>query len=649
VQNPGIPLLGSGCPLGSGGSPLRFAHSLWLGVSLVVAMAGGCAVVKPDAADGGGGGGSGGSQGAGSDGPLAAKDRGTPTMPVMCGNGERTADEACDDGNTMGGDGCSADCKTVEPGFSCQPPGKPCHRVARCGDGVVVLPELCDDKNTAPGDGCSATCKVELGWKCSGNPSVCTHTTCSDHVVEGAESCDDGNALPFDGCSQDCQTEPDCKSANGACVSKCGDGIVVGEACDDGNTVDGDGCSATCTVERGFTCAQPPLGNEILVPVVYRDFRYQNPAPDFQPDPSLVMMRTMPLTGIVMQTLDGEGKPVYTGGVANSFIGSQDTFKQWYRDTAGVNHTTASKLALWSNGNGAYVNRWGPNGEQWVLTTTAYYCGHIGEEMIDPATGMGIPCTSKYPPTDCDRAAAMPGYTMLSCFRSPTDMTSWSATFQTGMVDGQPFFFPVDGDNFTPATERHTATTGPPYSGTGYLQEPGTPQPVHNFSFTSEVRYWFLYKAASKYTLDFLGDDDVWLFINKKLAVDLGGIHSPASGSVTFGVGATNNFGMQDGNVYEVEVFQAEREIDGSSYKLTLSGFSSARSECTPICGDGILGIGEECDDGVNAGGYGQCGPGCKLGAYCGDGIVQPDQEDCDDGINVGMPCPSGCRVLIVQ
>ena len=33
-----------------------------------------------------------------------------------------------------------------------------------------------------------------------------------------------------------------------------------------------------------------------------------------------------------------------------------------------MNHTTVGKLTLWNNGNGAYVNRWGKNGEQWPLT-----------------------------------------------------------------------------------------------------------------------------------------------------------------------------------------------------------------------------------------------------------------------------------------
>ena len=87
----------------------------------------------------------------------------------------------------------------------------------------------------------------------------------------------------------------------------------------------------------------------------------------------------------------------------------------------------------------------------------------------------------------------------------------------------------------------------------------------------------------------------------------------------------------------------------GSSFKLTLAGFNTAASDCTPICGDGIVAAGEQCDDGVNDGGYGECGPGCVLGAYCGDGIVQPG-EDCDDGnLFDGDSCPASCRILVVK
>ena len=56
----------------------------------------------------------------------------------------------------------------------------------------------------------------------------------------------------------------------------------------------------------------------------------------------------------------------------------------------------------------------------------------------------------------------------------------------------------------------------------------------------------------------------------------------------TFGAGARTNFGLTNGQVYEVAVFQAERQTTGSTYRLTLSGFNAAPSQCTPTCGDGI-------------------------------------------------------------
>ena len=410
------------------------------------------------------------------------------------------------------------------------------------------------------------------------------------------ERCDDGNTVPYDGCSSDCQNEPTCTGV-GPCTSRCGDGIPIDEECDDGNTADGDGCSSACKVEGGFTCTQPPLGNPILVPAVFRDFRRQNPT-DFEP--GVLGDINAATTGMVKLTLDGDGKPEFTGTTAVvTGVASKDSFAMWYRDTASVNHTTVGKLALWSNGAGAYVNRWGINGEQWLAAGTVT-CGAVGTETRD-SSGNPIPCTSEADGgatrNDCAKLEAQ-GASRVKCSVS-SDGKTYQGTFTGQYLDGTPLFFPVDGDDFSPANERSPAAAPTPYSFSSSYSYPydvdaSGQQRLHNFSFTSEIRYWFKYQADQSITLDFLGDDDVWVFINKQLAVDVGGLHLPVKGSMILDGAAGTKLGLVDGHVYEVAVFQAERMATASTFKVTLPGFSTAASVCRRNCSRGWV-VAKDC------------------------------------------------------
>ena len=173
-----------------------------------------------------------------------------------CGDGMIVSGETCDDNNETAGDGCHHNCG-VEVGWECT--GEPSICTEICGDGLIVGSEGCDDGATGSGDGCSANCNQEPGWDCTGEPSVCTEI-CGDGLIVGDEECDDGSTADGDGCSPTCTVEPgwDCSGAPSECSEICGDGLVVGiEQCDDGNTAANDGCSL-CTIEAGWSCTGEP-------------------------------------------------------------------------------------------------------------------------------------------------------------------------------------------------------------------------------------------------------------------------------------------------------------------------------------------------------------------------------------------------------
>ena len=115
-------------------------------------------------------------------------------------------------------------------------------------------------------------------------------------------------------------------------------------------------------------------------------------------------------------------------------------------------------------------------------------------------------------------------------------------------------YFPVDGVGFD--------VTGCSDSNYGHDNK------RHNFRFTTELHTKFKYLGGEIFS--FFGDDDVWVFINKNLALDLGGVHSRMEGTVNLDAKA-NALGLVIGQVYSMDLFQAERFGSESNFEITTS------------------------------------------------------------------------------
>jgi len=103
-------------------------------------------------------------------------------------------------------------------------------------------------------------------------------------------------------------------------------------------------------------------------------------------------------------------------------------------------------------------------------------------------------------------------------------------------------FFPIDGQGF----------------GT-------TPGQTHNYAFTTEIHVRFTYQAGQKFT--FRGDDDLWIFVNNKLALDVGGQHQALQGTIDFDTQALA-LGISVGAAYSMDIFHAERQTTDSNFRI---------------------------------------------------------------------------------
>lgn len=102
-------------------------------------------------------------------------------------------------------------------------------------------------------------------------------------------------------------------------------------------------------------------------------------------------------------------------------------------------------------------------------------------------------------------------------------------------------FFPIDGDLFG-----------------------NTPGWNRNYHFTFELHTQFVYDANGQQFFEFIGDDDVWVYIDGKLVIDLGGVHAAMNQYVDL-----DRLCLEDGREYRLSFFFAERHTTQSNCRIS--------------------------------------------------------------------------------
>ena len=188
-------------------------------------------------------------------------------------------------------------------------------------------------------------------------------------------------------------------------------------------------------------------------------------------------------------------------------------------------------------------------------TMMSVECGTVTEDLVEKELGSDknpVFLSSKGNPedsgADCNLSRMIASKDSFNTWYNGEDNAIEYALVLEDLGDGSysfesDAFFPLDDDDPDPADDGNA---------------------LHNYLFTTEIHTRFRYKKGQEFS--FKGDDDVWVFVNGQLELDLGGIHGEETGTVVM-----DKLGLNEGQQYALDVFHAERQPMASNFKITTS------------------------------------------------------------------------------
>ncbi len=178
--------------------------------------------------------------------------------------------------------------------------------------------------------------------------------------------------------------------------------------------------------------------------------------------------------------------------------------------------------------------------------------GRRGDDPYIVATVLAADDTPAY--SDDPRVHTTTASTFAEWYHDgAADMRIDDVTLQLERSTDRPGFFVYDDEQFFPIDGR----------GFGNYANSG-----HNYHFTLTTELTFRYSGGEVFS--FTGDDDMWVFVNRHLAINLGGLHERESSSVSLDAHAAE-FGITLGDDYLIAIFFAERHTIDSNFKLETS------------------------------------------------------------------------------